>query len=119
MNDLARRLRRDQTDTGKRLWYHLKHRGLGGGRLRRQHPVGPYVVDFVCIEARLIVEPDGGQHAERAAADRQRTAHLESLGYRLLRFWNNEARADTQAASAAILEALAIWPAGEGVRHHP
>jgi len=89
-NELARALRRNQTDAERKLWRLLRRRDNIGYRFRRQHPLGPYIVDFACLEANLIVELDGGQHAEPAlqARDLQRDAWLEARGYRVLRFWN-------------------------------
>ena len=86
----ARRLRRDQTDAERKLWFRLRDRRLDGLKFRRQVPIDCYVVDFCCESARLIVELDGGQHAERSAEDAARTAALEARGYLVLRFWNNE-----------------------------
>jgi very-short-patch-repair endonuclease len=86
----ARFLRRNETDTEKRLWYRLRRQQLNGFRFRRQHPIGPFIVDFVCLSEKLIVELDGGQHAEQITADSERTAWLEGRGYRVLRFWNND-----------------------------
>jgi very-short-patch-repair endonuclease len=86
----ARRLRRDQTDAERKLWFRLRDRRLDGLKFRRQVPIDRYVVDFCCESARLIVELDGGQHAERSAEDAARTAALEARGYLVLRFWNNE-----------------------------
>ena len=84
----ARDLRRDSTDAERSLWSQVRRRGLDGYKFRRQMPIGPYIVDFVCVEERLIVELDGGQHDERAEQDRRRTASLEGAGYRVARFWN-------------------------------
>jgi very-short-patch-repair endonuclease len=86
----ARRLRRDQTDAERKLWFRLRDRRLNGLKFRRQVPIDRYVVDFCCESAHLIVELDGGQHAERSAEDAARTAPLEARGYLVLRFWNNE-----------------------------
>ena len=89
-HDFARTLRREQTDFERKLWYALRNRRLGEFKFRRQQPIGPYVVDFVCFETRLVVELDGSQHdrAENVAADCVRTKFLESRGYRVLRFRN-------------------------------
>ena len=87
---LARRLRRDQTEAEKRLWFQLRDRRLGGWKFRRQCPVDRYIVDFLCADAHLIVELDGGQHAVRVEADARRTEILESLGYLVVRYWNND-----------------------------
>lgn len=86
----ARSLRNEQTDVEKRLWRELRNRQLDGFKFRRQHGVGPYIVDFVCIEAGLVVELDGGQHAEQAGYDSRRSVFIEAAGYRVVRFWNNE-----------------------------
>lgn len=102
----ARELRQRMTDAEQRLWYHLRARRLGGFKFRRQHAVGPYVVDFVCKEAKLIVEADGGQHAADGARDARRTRYLENRGYRVLRFWNDEVLRDTRAVLEGIEQAL-------------
>jgi len=86
----ARKLRRNSTDVERKFWHRIRDKQIDEYRFRRQRPIGRYIVDFICLEARLIVELDGGQHAEDAAYDQRRTAFLESLGYRVLRFWNNE-----------------------------
>ena len=87
---VARRLRRDQTDAEKLMWRYLRDRKCDGYKFRRQVPMGSYVVDFLCIDARLIVEIDGGQHAEAVEKDAERMKYLESLGYLVIRFWNDE-----------------------------
>jgi very-short-patch-repair endonuclease len=86
----ARILRKNQTDAEAALWQKLRGRGLDGYKFRRQVPVGPYVADFLCKEAMLIVEIDGGQHAEQVEYDRFRTDFLVTHGYKVVRFWNNE-----------------------------
>ena len=86
----ARELRRNLTDAERALWQVLRNRQVSGYRFRRQAPIGPYVVDFVCFEIRLVIEVDGGQHIERADYDEGRTAWLEGAGFRVIRFWNNE-----------------------------
>ena len=86
----ARRLRRDQTDAERKLWFRLRDRRLNGMKFRRQMPIKSYVVDFCCESARLIVELDGGQHSESCVEDARRTADLEAYGYLVLRFWNND-----------------------------
>ena len=101
----ARELRRDATDAERRLWSALRDRRLRGYRFRRQHPIGDFIVDFACTQHRLIVEADGGQHADNEA-DRRRTAWLESEGWRVLRFWNNDALANTEGVILAILREL-------------
>jgi very-short-patch-repair endonuclease len=86
----ARRLRHDQTDAERKLWFRLRDRRLNGLKFRRQMPLKSYVVDFCCESARLVIESDGGQHASRANQDAKRTAELESFGYVVLRFWNDD-----------------------------
>ena len=103
----ARRLRRNPTDAERRLWQLLRHRQLEGLRFRRQAPVGVYVLDFVCFEAALVVEVDGGQHAmEKKAADERRSAWLESQGFRILRFWNNDVLGNPEGVIETIRAAL-------------
>jgi very-short-patch-repair endonuclease len=82
----ARQLRRDQTDAEQTLWARLRDRQLCGAKFRRQHPVGPFVADFCCPQRKLVVELDGGQHAEEVAADHKRSRFLEEQGYHVLRF---------------------------------
>jgi primosomal protein N' (replication factor Y) len=86
----SRALRAGMTDAEQLLWQGLRNRQLHGARFRRQHPVGPFVADFACVEARLVVEVDGGQHAENAAADSARTAYLRLRGWQVLRYWNHD-----------------------------
>jgi len=106
MQAAARRLRTHPTETERLLWRHLRLRQLGGYKFRRQQPVGQYIVDFICLEKRLIVEVDGGQHAEQAESDSQRTRWLEAEGFRVLRFWNTEVLRDTTAVKETIRAAL-------------
>ena len=102
----ARALRANQTDAETRLWLRLRDRRLAGAKFRRQAAIGPYIADFACFPARLIVELDGGQHAQDADADAARTAWLEGQGFRVLRFWNNDVLANTEGVLERILEAL-------------
>ena len=112
----ARRLRAAMTDAERRLWQSLRLRQIDGHRFRRQHPLGPFVADFVCLESRLIVELDGGQHgdAEQARADEERTAWLATRGYRVIRFWNNDVFSNLDGVMEAIARA-----AGRLVSPHP
>ena len=87
--DEARRLRRFETDAEYVLWRQLRAKKLRGLKFRRQHPMGPYIVDFCCIDKQIIVEVDGSQHLD-AEYDTQRTAFLNRNGYRVIRFWNHE-----------------------------
>ena len=106
-HEFARLLRRQQTDAERRLWRVLRNRRLGQYKFRRQQPVGPYIADFVCFEAKLIAELDGGGHdqPESIAADATRTAFLEREGFRVLRFWNHDLDASIDGALEAILRA--------------
>ena len=104
--DFARGLRRRPTDAERRLWARLRDRRLLGVKFTRQMPIGPYVVDFCCRERKLIVELDGGQHSTRADYDSGRTAFLHALGYRALRFWDNDALANTDGVLQHIAEAM-------------
>ena len=104
--DFARRLRGGLTDAEQTLWHHLRNRALMGRKFRRQHPVGPYITDFACVESRLIVELDGSQHLSDPG-DIARTSQIELHGYRVLRFWDNDALTNTEAVLAVIYDALA------------
>jgi very-short-patch-repair endonuclease len=104
----ARRLRRSQTDVERKMWSRLRDRRLCGARFRRQHPIGPYIADFCCTEAKLVVELDGGQHAVQRQEDQKRTEYIESQGYRVLRFWDNEALTNTEGVLQRIVEALGV-----------
>ena len=104
----ARELRTNATEAERHLWQRLRNRQLGGWKFRRQHPVGPCVADFACVEAQLIVELDGGQHFEPEAAqrDERRTSVLEAHGFSVLRFDNRQALTETDAVLTAILDWL-------------
>ena len=86
----AQTLRRNRTDAEGLLWHYLSNNQLDGHRFRRQHPIGPYIVDFACLARKILIELDGSQHAERQDDDKKRDAFLRAQGYRVLRFWNNE-----------------------------
>jgi very-short-patch-repair endonuclease len=104
----ARELRRNATDAEKYLWSLLRNRQLAGYKFRRQHPLGRFVLDFYCHEAKLCVELDGGQHAETAQAeyDRERTAWLNQEGIRVIRFWNTDVLNNIEGVLQSILIAL-------------
>jgi len=99
----ARHLRGSLTEAETLLWYHLRRRQLAGLRFRRQHPIGIYIVDFVCIETRVIVELDGSQHLD-SPTDAEREAWLRSQGFHVLRFWNDDVVSRTEDVLAAILD---------------
>ena len=103
--DRARRLRREQTDPERRFWYKVRNRRLGGYKFVRQEPIGPYFADCVCRDQKLVVERDGGQHAENAR-DISRDAFLVSRGYRVLRFWNHEIMTNLDGVLETIWAAL-------------
>ena len=98
---LPRQLRVSSTDAERKLWSLLRKRQLAGSKFARQFAVGPYVVDFVCREAALVVEVDGGQH-NGSLADLVRTQFLTGHGYGVLRFWNNEVLRDPVGVAEAI-----------------
>ena len=108
----ARALRRNMTDAERRLWRRLRMRELAGCKFRRQRAMGAYVVDFVCLETRLVIEVDGGQHAEQADSDQRRTAWLAARGFRVLRFWNNDVFEHLDEVCETILRALEEEPCG-------
>src|SRR5216684_1962760 len=103
----ARQLRSNPTEAERRLWAKLRLKQVGGHRFRRQVPVGPYIVDFVCLTRRLIIEVDGGQHGDRAEQDRARTAWLERQGFRVRRFWNDEVLGNIEGVHDVIVAHLA------------
>ncbi|MEW6141296.1 MAG: endonuclease domain-containing protein [Thermodesulfobacteriota bacterium] len=108
MRDRSRQLRRKATDAEARLWSHLRARQLSGFKFRRQHAIGSYIVDFYCHEAGLVVELDGGGHAEELQGqyDLERSQWLESRGLRVIRFWNNEVLGNIEGVVEQILSAL-------------
>ncbi len=106
----AKTLRTHQTDAEQRLWYHLRAHRFMDMKFKRQKPVGNYIVDFVCLEQKLIVEIDGGQHAEQMTYDQCRDAWLRNQGYRVLRFWNNEVLQQLEGVLEKIRLAIALSP---------
>jgi very-short-patch-repair endonuclease len=101
----AQALRRQDTHAEARLWNVLRAGRLGGWRWKRQVPFGPYILDFVCRDAALVVELDGGQHADQIAYDTRRTAFLERGGLRVLRFWNTAVLTNRDGVCDTILDA--------------
>jgi len=114
----AKRLRREMTGAERKLWGALRSSRLEGAKFRRQQPIGPFIADFVCLEYRLIVEADGGQHAESITDDR-RTAFLESKGYRVLRFWNNDILSNIDGVAQVIAAALSTPHPARASRESP
>ena len=119
----AKQLRSNSTDAERNLWAHIRNRQLEGWKFRRQLPVGQYIVDFACPELRLIIEIDGGQHAEQIHYDLGRTRFLQSKGYQVVRYWNNEVLGNIEGVLEALTLALSqrerelkklVLPEGEG-----
>ena len=104
----AKKLRREMTDAERKLWLRLNLRRLGGVKFRKQVPVAPYIADFACLERRLIIELDGGQHDENKAKDEIRTRYLEAKGYRVLRFWNTDVMRNIDGVVEAIARAIGM-----------
>lgn len=114
--DNAKTLRRNLTDAEQKLWYHLRAHRFMGRKFKRQKPLGRYVEDSVCLEEKLIIELDGGQHSESLEYDRERDAWLRSQGYTVLRFWNNELMNETESVLERIRLALPPSPSPTSVR---
>ena len=102
---IERQLRSRQTDAERKLWFAVRDRRLSGFKFVRQEAIGPFIVDFVCRDKRLVVEVDGGQHAD-SAEDAARDAFLAGEGYRVMRFWNNDVLSNRDGVLMVILEAL-------------
>ena len=117
----AHALRRSTTGAEKKLWRHLRQLDLDGSHFRRQVPIGPYIADFACMAARLLIEIDGSQHAEdrKQATDEVRTRWLKKEGYRVLRFWNNDIAKNIDNVMEAIYAALygSLAAASEPLKH--
>ena len=103
--DFARVLRRNSTDAERIMWRLVRDRRLAGVKFRRQVPIGPFIADFAAIEHRLVVELDGGQHAD-SATDVRRGRFLEADGWRVVRFWNNEVMENREGVLEAVLDAV-------------
>lgn len=105
INPHAARLRRERTDAEDAFWQAVRNRQIDDYKFRFQHSLGPYVADFACLEGMLIVEIDGGQHSEEA--DAKRTAYIEALGFRVVRFWNNDVLTNLEGVITVVQAALA------------
>lgn len=105
----ARGFRRNPTDAERKLWQRLRQLPRDTAHFRRQATIGPYFADFACHTNKLVVEVDGGQHAN-APSDSVRTEFLESQGYRVLRFWNHDVLGNVDGVLAILYEALALAP---------
>jgi very-short-patch-repair endonuclease len=106
----AKMLRSYQTEAEQRLWYHLRAHRFMNLKFKRQKPMGRYIVDFVCVEQKLIIEIDGGQHADQVEYDEHRDRWLRSQGYTVLRFWNNEVRQQLDGVLEQIRLTIALSP---------
>ncbi len=102
----AKSLRKAQTDAENRLWYYLRAKRFSGLKFKRQKLVGKYIVDFICIKLKLIIEVDGGQHLENIKYDQSRTQFFETQGFTVLRFWNHDVMINTQVVLQAIYNAI-------------
>ena len=102
----AKLLRKNSTSHEKIIWNIIRNRKLNGLKFVRQYPIGAYIVDFACREKKLVIELDGGQHneSENISYDEKRTAFLESQGYKVIRFWNNEIDKNLEGVYEKILE---------------
>ena len=112
--EFARKMRNEPTDAEHKLWQAIRCGQIGDCKFRRQAAIGNYIVDFVCFDARLIVEVDGGQHNEPSVREKdvRRTTWLESQGFRVLRYWNHDVLVDTDAVVEAIGFAIERFTAG-------
>jgi very-short-patch-repair endonuclease len=90
IKELGKALRKRPTDAEQLLWRHLRMKQMEGLKFRRQQPIDHYIADFVCFENRIIIEVDGGQHAAEGNKDKERDSYVQQLGFKVLRFWNNE-----------------------------
>ena len=104
----ARSLREDSTKAERKLWSVLRGRQLAGAKFRRQVPIDRYFADFACLDAKLIVELDGGQHADQETYDNARTVRLEEIGWRVMRFWNNDVIENVDGVADDVLAALKL-----------
>ena len=104
----VQQLRHNTTDAENHLWYFLRAKRFKGYKFRRQHMIYPFVVDFVCIQKKLIIELDGSQHVDQITYDEKRTAFLQGKGYHVLRFWNDAIFLETEAVLETIFYALEL-----------
>lgn len=102
----ARQLRSNMTDAERHLWYYLRGHRFLGLKFKRQKPMGRYIVDFICLEYRLVIELDGGQHQVQVEGDAERDRYFIEQGYRVLRFWNHEVLGETDSVLEVIRRAV-------------
>jgi very-short-patch-repair endonuclease len=108
--DAARQLRANATEAEQKLWSRLRKKQLDGFQFRRQYSIGPFFVDFICLEANLVIEVDGSQHADEEDQDERRSGFLRANGFRVLRFWNFEVMSDVDSVVERIAEVLRQTP---------
>jgi very-short-patch-repair endonuclease len=106
MGSRARDLRKQQTDAERLLWSRLRNYQLAGFKFRRQYPISPYIVDFACLEAELVVEVDGSQHMSNTQSDYARDQLIKRLGFRVIRFWDNDVLLRTEEVLEVIFQEL-------------
>jgi very-short-patch-repair endonuclease len=106
LKEFQKSLRTNQTDAEQKLWYHLRNRNFLNYKFRRQHIIQGYIVDFVCIQCKLVVELDGSQHLDQQIYDEVRTHKLREEGFRVLRFWNNDVLLNINGVLETILNSL-------------
>lgn len=110
----SRELRSRQTKAESLIWTVLRAKRLAGLKFRRQHPIGPYFVDFACVEKKVVVELDGGYHDLQYDQDRQRQAFLQSQGWQVIRFCNEDVLADVEAVAISIARQIGVEPVFKG-----
>ena len=113
----AKGMRHRQTNAETLIWTALRGARLQGFKFKRQQPIGPYIVDFVCFEHSLIIEIDGGQHGDEASSDHERSKWLQSQGFTILRFWNNEVIERKDDVLESIIRALREYPSPQPLSH--
>ncbi len=106
--EYARDLRKKQTDAERKLWNYLRGRRFFNLKFKRQEPVGKYIADFICYEKSIIIELDGGQHAEKAGNDKIRDNYLRGCGYIVLRFWDNDALKYTESILEVVRQEIFV-----------
>ena len=113
----AKRMRHQPTNAETLIWTALRGARLQGFKFKRQQPIGPYIVDFVCFEHTLIIEIDGGQHGDEVSADQARSNWLQAQGFTVLRFWNNEVIERKGDVMESIIRALREYPSPQPLSH--
>lgn len=103
----ARSLRRNLTLPETKLWQAIRDRQISDVRIRRQHPIGKYIADFAAHDKKLVIELDGGQHQDQTDYDQARTMYLQSQGWRVLRFWNNDVLDNLDGVMATVIQTIA------------